>query len=84
VLTAALIVALLGNRGFRSLVKNYMEYRRLEHSQRELKTEQVSLEEKLKKARTGEFVEQAARKELGLARAGEYEYRFPPPGEDDR
>ena len=81
---AVIAVAVLGSRGLRKLVKNYLEYRRLENRQQELKLERLKLENSLKNVKTGTYIEQAARKELGLARVGELEYRFPPPKESDR
>ncbi len=78
------ILVLIGNSGFKSLIKNYLEYRRLENRQLELGREQAELKERLQKVTSGEFTERAARNELGLSRAGEYEYRFPPPGKVEK
>lgn len=84
IIIAVIILAVLSSRGLRSLVKNYLEYRRLEHRQTELKLEHIKLEEKLKIVKNGAYIEQAARKELGLARFGELEYRFTPPKDEDK
>ena len=84
IIIAVIITAVLSSRGLRSLVKNYLEYRRLEHRQSELKLERIKLEENLKNIKDRAYIEQAARKELGLARVGELEYRFTPPQESDR
>ena len=84
IVTAVIILAVLSSRGLRNLVKNYLEYRRLDHRQAELKLERIKLEENLKIVKDGAYIEHAARKELGLARAGELEYRFPPPKESDK
>ncbi|HAH31114.1 MAG TPA: hypothetical protein DCL44_02245 [Elusimicrobia bacterium] len=81
---AALALTVLSSRGLRNLVKNYLEYRRLERRQIELKLERIKLEENLKTVKNSAYIEQAARKELGLARTGELEYRFPPPKESDK
>ena len=84
IIIAVIVAAVLSSRGLRNLIKNYLEYRRLEHRQSELKLERVKLEKNLKNVKNGTYIEQAARKELGLARAGELEYRFTPPQESDR
>ena len=84
IIIAVIILAVLSSRGLRSLVKNYLEYRRLEHRQSELKLERIKLEKNLKNVKDGAYIEQAARKELGLARVGELEYRFPPPKDEDK
>ena len=81
---AVIIVVVLSSRGLRSLVKNYLEYRRLEHRQSELKLERIKLVKNLKNAKNGAYIEQTARKELGLARVGELEYRFTPPKDGDK
>jgi len=80
----ALAVLLLGNRGFRSLVKNYREYRRLKTEKTQLELQRGDLEEKLKEMSKTPAVEQAARRELGLIKPDETEYRFPPPKESDK
>ncbi|HAF95517.1 MAG: hypothetical protein A2021_09105 [Elusimicrobia bacterium GWF2_52_66] len=81
---AVIILIVLSSRGLRSLVKNYLEYRRLEHRQSELKLERIKLVKNLKNAKDGAYIEQTARKELGLARVGELEYRFTPPKDEDK
>ena len=84
IIIAVIILAVLSSRGLRSLVKNYLEYRRLENRQSELKLERIKLEKNLKNAKDAAYIEQAARKDLGLARVGELEYRFTPPKESDK
>ena len=84
IIIAVIILAVLSSRGLRNLVKNYLEYRRLERRQIELKLERIKLEENLKIVKNGAYIERAARKELGLARSGELEYRFTPPKESDK
>ena len=84
IIIAVIILAVLSSRGLRSLVKNYLEYRRLENRQSELKVERIELEKNLKNAKDAAYIEQAARKDLGLARVGELEYRFTPPKESDK
>ena len=44
----ALAALLLGNRGFRSLVRNYREYCRLKSEKTQLELQSVDLERKLK------------------------------------
>ena len=80
----ALAVILLGNRGFRSLVKNYSEYRRLREEKARLERQSVDLEGQLAEIHKKPAIEQAARKELGLIKPDETEYRFPPPKESDK
>ncbi|MBI4350939.1 MAG: septum formation initiator family protein [Elusimicrobia bacterium] len=80
----ALAVILLGNRGFRSLVRNYREYRRLRSEKTQLELQRVDLEKKLAEISRKPAIEQAARKELGLIKPDETEYRFPPPKESDK
>ena len=78
------IVALLGNRGFRNLINNYREYRTLQAKKIELDAQRRDLEKRLTEINAQPAVEQAARKELGLIRPGETVYRFPPPKESDK
>jgi cell division protein FtsB len=80
----ALAAILLGNRGFRTLIKNYAEYRRLNTEKARLEFQQKDLEKQLKAAGEKPAIEQAARKELGLIKPDETEYRFPPPKESDK
>ncbi|HAT71812.1 MAG TPA: hypothetical protein DCS63_03245 [Elusimicrobia bacterium] len=79
-----LAAVLLGNRGFRSLVRNYLEYRRLNAEKAGLELQREGLERQLKEVGEKPAIEQAARKELGLIRPEETEYRFPPPKESDK
>jgi len=78
-----LAVFLLANRGFRSLIKNSLEYRRLKNRRIELELEKSSLENRLKIMNEPGQIEETARKELGLIRPNEIEYRFTPPKKDD-
>ena len=80
----ALAALLLGNRGFRGLVKNYREYRRLKTEKAQLETQRRDLEKKLEEIGRKPAIEQAARTELGLIKPDETEYRFPPPKESDK
>ena len=79
ILWGALTAIFLGNGGFRSLVGNWIEYRRLSREIAELERQETDLSARLKEARTPAAVERAARVELGMARPGEVEYRFDPP-----
>jgi cell division protein FtsB len=80
----ALAAILLGNRGFRTLIKNYSEYRRLTAEKARLELQRKDLEKQLKDVGEKPAIEQAARKELGLIRPEETEYRFTPPKESDK
>lgn len=79
-----LAVFLLANRGFRSLIKNSLEYRRLKNQKIALDAEKVRLEKNLQTMKEPGRVEETARKELGLIRPNEIEYRFPKPTKDDK
>jgi cell division protein FtsB len=79
-----LAAVLLGNRGFRNLVRNYLEYRRLGAEKAALELQRADLEKQLKAVGEKPAIEQAARRELGLIRPEETEYRFPPPKESDK
>ncbi|MFI5361690.1 MAG: septum formation initiator family protein [Elusimicrobiota bacterium] len=77
---AALLLVFFGNAGFRSMVSNWMELRRLRSEISSLDREEKDLDAKLKALRSGDGgVERAARRDLGYIKKGEIEYRFPPP-----
>ena len=77
---AALIGVFFGNAGFRSMVSNWMELRRLHREIAQLERDEQDLDVRLKAMRSGDgAVERAARRDLGYIKKGEIEYRFPPP-----
>ena len=77
---AALVYVFFGNAGFRSMVSNWMELRRLKAEIVQLDRDEKDLDAKLKALRSGDAgVEAAARRDLGYIKKGEIEYRFPPP-----
>lgn len=77
---AALFAVFFGNAGFRSLIGNWRELRRLRADITRLEAEEGELDARLKSLRAGDGgVERVARKELGYIKKGEIEYRFPPP-----
>lgn len=79
-LVAGVVAVFFGNAGFRSLVSNWLELRRLKVELVHLEREEKDLESQLKALRGGDGpVERLARRELGYIRKGEIEYRFPPP-----
>ncbi len=82
IILLALTIFLLANRGFRSLIKNYLELRRLKNQKIELKSEELGLEKSFSTMKEPGQIEHTARKELGLIKPGEIEYRFPPPKDD--
>lgn len=84
VIILLLALVLLGNRGFRTLVKNYMEYRRLSAEKVRLERQRGELEKQLKDVGEKPAIEQAARTDLGLIKPDETEYRFPPPKDSDK
>jgi cell division protein FtsB len=77
---AALLFVFFGNAGFRSMVSNWMELRRLKREISQLDRDEKDLDARLKALRAGDGgVERAARLDLGYIKKGEIEYRFPPP-----
>jgi len=77
---AGLCWVFFGNAGFRSLVSNWLELRRLRGEISALDRDEKDLDAKLKALRSGDgAVERAARRDLGYIKKGEIEYRFPPP-----
>ena len=77
---AGLLYVFFGNAGFRSLVSNWLELRRLKNEIVQSEREEKDLAAKLKALRSGDGgVERAARRDLGYIKKGEIEYRFPPP-----
>lgn len=83
-IAAVLAAVLLGNNGFRSLVRNYREYRSLRAEKARLEEQRGDLEKQLCEVKEKPAIEQAARRELSMIRPDETEYRFPPPSESDR
>jgi len=76
----ALFAVFFGNAGFRSLIGNWRELRRLRADISRLEVEERELDGRLKSLRAGDGgAERAARKDLGYIKKGEIEYRFPPP-----
>ncbi|MHB0995501.1 MAG: FtsB family cell division protein [Elusimicrobiales bacterium] len=80
----ALALVLFGNSGFRRLVKNYFEHRRLAGEKARLEVQRKDLEKQLKEVREKPAVEHAARKELSMLKPDETEYRFPRPKDSDK
>ena len=79
-LSVVLLAIFFGNSGFRSLVRNYIELRRLRLEMLSLEREEKRTEALLIDAKSGNHtVERYARRELGYIGNGEIEYRFPPP-----
>jgi cell division protein FtsB len=83
VVSLGLVAVFFGNQGFRSLVTNWIELRRLHREVLQLKDEQVNLSQELAKIHEGGApFERLIRVDLGYIKKGEIEYRFPPPGRD--
>ena len=73
-------LVLVGQRGFRRLLANALELRRLKREYASLQAQEAELSERIRKLKTSDAaLEGAARRELGLRRPGEVEYRFTPP-----
>jgi len=80
IVIGAIALFLIANQGFRTLVRNYLELTRLKKQQIVLEKDKVELKKQLELLNTRDiYVERIARKELGLIKPGETEYRFPPP-----
>ncbi|MBU2573022.1 MAG: cell division protein FtsL [Elusimicrobia bacterium] len=76
-------ILFLSNRGFRALIKNYLEYRRLNAQKTELVHEKVRFKKELQAIKEPAHISRTARKDLGMKRPDEIEYRFTPPSEKD-
>lgn len=83
-LALAAAILLLVNPGFRSLVSNKIELFKMGKKMSALKTETEGLKKLAAETARTESVEYNARKELGMLKPGEIEYRFPPPPETER
>lgn len=82
-LGAGVLAVFFGNAGFRSLVSNWLELRRLRGELGRLEREEKELDGQLKSLRAGDGpVERLARRELGYIKKGEIEYRFTPPSKE--
>jgi len=78
--SVGLMAVFFGNQGFRSLVRNYLELRKLRGEIAALQDEQAHSAARLSLLHSGDSaVERLARRELGYVKKGEIEYRFPPP-----
>lgn len=73
------LAILVGNRGFWTMVRHRRELSRLERQLQELRQESKRLDREIALAeRDPAYIERVARRELGLIRPGEIEYRFLP------
>jgi len=80
----AAAAVLVGNRGIRSVVMNFLQLRNVDAQIKALDREEKALRERIETLRSDDdALESAARKELGMRKLGEIEYRFPPPGPED-
>lgn len=84
VIILGLALILLGNKGFRNLISNYREYRALTARKLTLEAQRSDLANQLKELAKNPAMEQAARRELGVIKPGETEYRFTPPKDSDK
>lgn len=70
-------LVLFGNRGFRRLVADWREKRRVERSLANLRADHGTLTRELARIRKDPaYSEYLIRKNLGYVKKGEYEYRF--------
>ncbi len=75
---AAAGLLIVANQGFRSWVRVKLEHRALERELARMKDEETSLQTELRAMKDDDrALERAARRELGLVRPGEVEYRSP-------
>ena len=80
---AALI--LLGNKGFRTVVKNTLLLRRIDSELAREEEDGKRLQKDISSVKTDDrALERVVRKELGYLKPGEVEYRFPPPDRKNR
>jgi cell division protein FtsB len=74
---AALALLIVGGRGLQALARNYWDLREAQLEQESLQDEQAELARKLQLLKTDDaHLERVARKELGLMKPKEVEYRF--------
>lgn len=77
---SVLVVVLLGNQGFRGLLRNWRELKSLRREIVTLEREEGRQARRLDGLKAGDgAIERLARRDLGYIRKGEIEYRFPPP-----
>ncbi|MCK5535005.1 septum formation initiator family protein [bacterium] len=75
--TIVVFLFLFGNNKFRSVVKNYIRINRMKRDLVKLKEENEKIKQQLYIVQEDSFyVEEIARRELGLLKPGEIEYRF--------
>jgi cell division protein FtsB len=71
------LLFLFANQGFRKMMRNRSELKRLEKKIEQLKAENTILKKELSLSKHDlAYLERIARKELGLIQPGEIEYRF--------
>lgn len=71
--------AALGNSGFRTLARNWLEVRALHGELADLERAETDLARRLELIEHNDvYLEKAARRDLGMMRPGEIEYRFDP------
>ena len=79
IIIAIIIIFLVGNKGFRSLIGNFNELQNLQKEHLALQEENIKLKSQLKLMKSDDYMESIARKEMGFIKPKELEYRFPPP-----
>lgn len=70
---------MIGNRGLRGLVTNALALRQSEHQLKAVQRERVRIQAEIDSLKSTRGLEAAARRQLGMQKPGEVEYRFPPP-----
>ncbi|MCG2726436.1 MAG: septum formation initiator family protein [Elusimicrobia bacterium] len=84
IIIAIIILFLVGNKGFQSLITNFRELQTLQKEYLALQKENKELKLKLKLIKNDEYMESMARKELGFIKPKELEYRFPIPKDEEQ
>lgn len=77
VLLLGLFVLLFGNQGFRGILRNRRELKKLNSELAKSKKEEAGLRSELRRlAKDDAYLEKIARRDFGLLKPGEIEYRI--------
>ena len=77
------LVSFLGERGILHLLRLEKELIRIKESNKKIEEENERLKEEVKRLKTDKrYIEEIARKELGMVKEGEIIYQFEPPAEN--
>ena len=76
---AVLLAVFFGNRGFRSLIANWLELRALSREIQVLESENDQVVARLRQLRDSDAALEREARKMGFIKSGEIEYRFDPP-----